>query len=75
MPYINIKAWPKDRETKEKLVNKINEAFLEIWGCPQEAITIGIEEVAPDKWEDTVVKTEIAPNADKMMILAGDKKY
>ena len=75
MPYINIKAWPKDQETKEKLVNKINEAFLEIWGCPQEAITIGIQEIAPDQWEDTVVKPEITPNADKMMILAGEKKY
>ena len=75
MPYINIKAWPKDSETKEKLVNKINEAFLEIWGCPQEAITIAIEEVAPEKWEDTVVNPEILPNAHKLMILDGKKKY
>ena len=75
MPYINIKAWPKDQATKEKLVNKINEAFLEIWGCPQEAITIAIEEVAPEQWEEAVVKPEILPQADKMMILAGEKKY
>ncbi|MBQ9986295.1 MAG: tautomerase family protein [Oscillospiraceae bacterium] len=75
MPYIAIKAYPKDEETKKKLVNKFNEAILEIWGCPQEAISISIEEVAPEKWEDTVVKTEIEPKADKMMILSGEKKF
>ncbi len=75
MPYIAIKAYPKDEETKRKLVSKVNEAFLEIWGCPQEAITISLEEVAPDKWEDTVVKPEIEPNKEKMMILSGEKQF
>jgi len=75
MPYIAIKAYPKDTATKEKLVEKINEAVLDIWGCPQEAISISIEEFPPEKWEDTVAKSEIIPNEDKMMILSGKKKY
>jgi len=75
MPYIAIKAYPKDTATKEKLVEKINEAVLDIWGCPQEAISISIEEIPPEKWEDTVAKSEIIPNEDKMMILSGKKKY
>ncbi|MBQ2840071.1 MAG: tautomerase family protein [Oscillospiraceae bacterium] len=75
MPYIAIKAYPKDEETKKKLVDKINKDILEIWGCPQEAISISLEEVAPDKWEETIVKTEIEPNQDKMMIFSGKKKY
>ncbi|MBQ4544944.1 MAG: tautomerase family protein [Oscillospiraceae bacterium] len=75
MPYIAIKAYPKDEETKKKLVDKINKDILEIWGCPQEAISISLEEVAPDKWEETIVKTEIEPNQDKMMIFSGEKKY
>ena len=75
MPYIAIKAYPKDEETKKKIVDKVNQAFLELWGCPQEAISISIEEITPDKWMDTVVKTEIEPNEDKMMILSGEKKY
>lgn len=73
MPYIAIKCYPKDQETKKAMVNKINEAFLEIWGCPPEAITISLEEVAPDDWKDTVVKTQIEPNMDKMMIVSGNK--
>ncbi|AEV67520.1 tautomerase family protein [Acetivibrio clariflavus] len=75
MPYIAIKCYPKDEETKKKVVEKINEVFLEFWGCPQGAITISIEEVAPDEWNEKVVKTEIEPNKDKMMILSGKRNF
>ena len=75
MPYIAIKGYPKDDETKRKLADRINEVLLDLWGCPQEAINISIEEIAPEKWEEQVVKGEIEPNADKMLILAGKKQY
>lgn len=75
MPYIAIKAYPKDEETKKKLVEKVNEAFLEVWGCPQEAISISVEEIAPENWEEMIVKREVIPNEDKMFILSGEKKY
>ena len=39
MPYIAIKAYPKDEETKAKVAEKINQVFLEEWGCPPEAIS------------------------------------
>ena len=47
MPYIAIKAYPKDEKTKKEIVEKINQLFLETWGCPQEAINISMEEVDP----------------------------
>jgi len=75
MPYIAIKAWPKDEETKKKVVEEINEVFLKHWGCPQEAISISLEEYSPDEWEEKVVKPEVLTKLDKMMILSGDKKY
>lgn len=75
MPYIAIKSFPKDQETKEAVVGKINEIFLEVWGCPQEAITISIEEVMPADWEEKIVKPEIEPNKENMMILSGKKCY
>jgi len=74
VPYIAIKAYPKDEETKKKVVNEINEVFLKYWGCPAEAITVSLEEVMPENWHQ-VVENEIKPNADKMMILSGDKKF
>lgn len=75
MPYIAIKGYPKDDETKRKLADRFNEVLLELWGCPQEAINLSIEEIAPEKWEEQIVKGEIEPNADKMLILAGKKQY
>lgn len=75
MPYIKIKGYPKDQETKKRLAERINQALLEVWGCPQEAITISIEEIKPENWEESVVKPEIQPNTDKMYILNGEKKY
>lgn len=75
MPYIAIKAYPKDESIKQKVAEEINQVFLKYWGCPQEAITLSIEEIAPEAWVETVVKPEIEPNADKMLILSGEKKY
>ncbi len=75
MPYIAIKAYPKDEETKKKVVDEINEVFLKYWGCPPQAINISIEEVAPEEWDSKVREPEILPKTDKMMILAGEKKY
>lgn len=75
MPYIRIKAYPKDQATKEIVVEAINKSFVDNWGCAPEAISISIEEVAPEDWVKKVEKAEIEPNADKMLILNGQKKY
>ena len=75
MPYIAIKAYPKDEETKKKVVDEINEVFVKYWGCPREAISISLEEFAPEVWEEKVVRPEIEKKADKMMIISGEKKY
>lgn len=75
MPYIAIKGFPKDQKIKEEVVEKINQIFLETWGCSQAAISISVEEVAPDDWNEKVKKAEIETNKDKMLILDGEKKY
>ena len=73
MPYIAIKSFPKDDATKKRVVEGINALFLEVWGCPQEAITISVEEVAPKDWAEKVVQAEIQPKLAHMMILSGRK--
>ncbi|WP_455760174.1 hypothetical protein [Cloacibacillus evryensis] len=75
MPYIVIKAYPKDDATKKRAVDKINQVFLEEWGCPPQALTILVEEIAPADWAEKVLKPEIEPQKDKMMILDGKKLY
>ena len=74
MPYIRIKAYPKDQATKEKVVEAINKAFVDNWGCSPQAISISIEE-APEDWVEQVEKAEIEPNKDNMFVLNGEKKY
>lgn len=73
MPYIAIKAYPKDEETKKRTVDRINQVLLEEWGCPAAAVTISLEEVKPEDWKEQVEIPEIEPNMDKMMIVSGKK--
>ena len=68
MPYVAIKAYPKDEATKKLIAEKIARVFEENWGCPREAISISIEEIAPEKWEDTVMKTVVWPDFVKLPI-------
>ncbi len=75
MPYISIKCWPKDKATEQTVVERINQVFLEEWGCPPQALTIALEEVNPEDWQDAVVKPEIEPRREHMMILSGEKLY
>ncbi len=75
MPYIAIKSFPKDDETKKKVVDEINEVFLKYWGCPPQAMTISVEDISPEDWTEIVVKPQIEPIMDKVMILNGEKKY
>ena len=71
MPYISIKSWPKDDAVRAEAVRRINEVFLEVWGCPPEALTISSEVIQPEEWNESVVKAEIEPKMDKVMILSG----
>ena len=75
MPYIRIKAYPKDPAVKQRVAERIEQVFLEEWGCPAQAISVSIEEVAPEKWDAQVRQGEIAENMANMLILDGEKRY
>lgn len=75
MPYIAIQAYPKDAAVKQRVVERINQVFLEEWGCAPEAISISIEEVAPADWEETVMNAQVLKKTESMMILSGEKRY
>ena len=62
-------------QTKARVAEKINQVFLEEWGCPQEAISLSIEEFTPELWETEVRQAEVVPNKEKMLILEGEKNY
>lgn len=73
MPYIEIKAYPKDEEIKKDVANDILEVFAKKWGCKKEAITISFKEIDPSNWNNDVEENIINKNLDSMYILHGNK--
>ena len=75
MPYIAVKGYPKDEETKKKVVEEINALFLKYGGGPQKAINILLETIDPAAWDERITNGEIPQNKEHMMILDGEKQY
>ena len=73
MPYIEIRAYPKDEKIKKSVAQKIEDIFLEEWGCKKEAISVSFEEVDPANWVNDVENGVMAKNADKMYIKNGEE--
>ena len=73
MPYIEIRAYPKEEKIKKSVAQKIENIFLEEWGCKKEAISISFEEVDPSNWVNDVENGVMAKNSDKMYIKNGEE--
>lgn len=73
MPYFSIKSYPRDDEQKRVMVERVTEVIKELWGCPQESITISLEEIAPEDWEEKVTHALVEPAMDNVMVLSGKK--
>ena len=73
MPYIAIKAYPKDEATVKELVERINETVIEVVGCPPKAVSISFEAVDPDDWDERIAEGEMAKAAEFMMIRNGER--
>ena len=73
MPYIEIKAYPKEESIKKDVANDILEVFANKWGCKKEAITISFVEVDPANWAKDVEEDIISKNEEKMYVLHGNK--
>ena len=73
MPYVEIRAYPKDEDIKRRVAERIKDVFLEEWGCPEGAISVSFEEVDPKDWESKVVGPIMKPNSDRMYISNGKK--
>ncbi len=75
MPYISIKAYPSDDDTKRKTAEEILRVIQKTMGARPDWVTISIEDIEPDDWEEKVVKAEILPKMDSVLILNGEKTY
>lgn len=75
MPYISVKTFPKNKETKEELAEQLLETIQKTWNVKPEWVTIAIEDVAPEAWDEQVMKAEIQPKMDSVLILDGKKLF
>ena len=73
MPYFSIKSYPRDDEQKRIMVERVSEVIKEVWGCPQESITISLEEITPEDWEEKVTHDLVEPAMDNVLVLSGKK--
>ena len=73
MPYIAIKAYPKDEAVVDELVEKVNQAVVDTLGCPPEVVSVSYEEIVPDDWKERIIDGEMVDNAAFMKIRDGQR--
>ncbi|MDO5641480.1 MAG: tautomerase family protein [Paracoccus sp. (in: a-proteobacteria)] len=67
MPHIIVKLHSGRSEAeKTDLATRIARSVTEAIGSPDKAISIAIEEIAPDHWMEDVYETEIRPKLDQL---------
>lgn len=60
MPHIIVKWYPgRSDAQKEELARTITRDVAAIGGCAESAISIAVEEVAPEAWAETVYRPDI----------------
>jgi len=60
MPHVIVKLWPgKSDEQKAQLTEAIVRDVTNILHYGDESVSVALEEVAPDKWNEQVFKTDI----------------
>ena len=74
MPYVAIKTFPKDEEAKAEAADRISKVLQEVWNCEPDWISVSIENIDPDDWDEKVVKGAMQENMDHMKILNGETK-
>ena len=67
MPHVVVKLLPgRTEQQKEQLAAAIVNDVTTIANCGEEAVSVAIEEVAADDWDEKVYRPEILPNRDKL---------
>ncbi|WP_434449909.1 tautomerase family protein [Lentzea sp. E54] len=61
MPHVNIKHFPAllAEEQASELVTTITEAVTRAFGCDEDVVSVALEPVDPQAWQDQVYAPEI----------------
>jgi 4-oxalocrotonate tautomerase len=68
MPHINIKHFPSLSEEQHiALAKSITTAITDVVGCDESVVSIAVEPVEPDLWNEKVYLPEIVERKDTLI--------
>ena len=60
MPHVIVKLWPgKSEQQKTRLAALITRSVMDVLNYGEEAVSVGIEEIEPEKWKEQVYQPDI----------------
>lgn len=60
MPHVIVKLWPgRSEQQKIRLAEEIVKDVVGILGNGEESVSVAIEEIAPENWQEKVYKPDI----------------
>jgi 4-oxalocrotonate tautomerase len=67
MPHVIVKMFPgRSDAQKARIAAAITQAVMLEAKCTEDAVSVGIEDVAPADWDERVHKPDIAGKADTL---------
>jgi len=67
MPHVVVKLLPgRTEQQKAQLAAAIVNAVVTIARCGEESVSVAIQEVKQEDWDEKVYRPEILPNRDKL---------
>ncbi|MGA9014752.1 MAG: tautomerase family protein [Acetobacteraceae bacterium] len=65
MPHVIVKLYAgRSEQQKAKLAEEVTKAIMTSANCTEEAVSVSIEDVAPNDWTEKVYKPDIVGKPD-----------
>jgi 4-oxalocrotonate tautomerase len=72
MPHVIVKMYPgRTVEQKNKLAQAIADSVVKIAKCEGKSVSVAMEEIAPEKWAETVYRPDILDKKETLVIKPG----
>jgi 4-oxalocrotonate tautomerase len=60
MPHVIVKLWPgKSEKQKQQLADRITKDVMEVFDYGEESVSVAMEEVKPQDWNEKVYQPDI----------------
>ena len=67
MPHVIVKMYAgRSEQQKARLAQEVTKAIMAGAGCGEDAVSVAIEDIAPEEWGEKVYQPDIAAHPDKL---------